>query len=130
MKKFIRIISYIREYKAQMGWYSLCITLSILFGLFSLGMLMPFMDLIFGSSELTGALKTTTAVGGNKNIKDVIYGFLQQTIHTHGKTTALGWICAASRIANPAMDQCRGSCLGRFVLLEFRKELEPLGALG
>ena len=95
MKKFIRIISYIREYKAQMGWYSLCITLSILFGLFSLGMLMPFMDLIFGSSELTGALKTTTAVGGNQNIKDVIYGFLQQTIHTHGKTTALGWICAA-----------------------------------
>ncbi len=80
MKKFIRIISYIREYKAQMGWYSLCITLSILFGLFSLGMLMPFMDLIFGSSELTGALKTTTAVGGNQNIKDVIYGFLQQTI--------------------------------------------------
>ena len=73
MKKFIRIISYIREYKAQMGWYSLCITLSILFGLFSLGMLMPFMDLIFGSSELTGALKTTTAVGGNQNIKDVIY---------------------------------------------------------
>ena len=95
MKKFIRIISYIKEYKAYMGWYSLCIILSIVFGLFSLGMLMPFMDLIFGSSELTGAIKSSTASSGNQNIKDFIYGFLQQNISTHGKATALAWICFA-----------------------------------
>ena len=95
MKKFIRIISYIKEYKAYMGWYSLCIILSIVFGLFSLGMLMPFMDLIFGSSELTGAIKSSTASSGNQNIKDFIYGFLQQNISTHGKVTALAWICFA-----------------------------------
>jgi len=95
MKKFIRIISYIREYKAYMAWYSLFITLSIVFGLFSLGMLMPFMDLIFGSSELTGAVKTTTAASGSANIKEIIYGFLQNSIAQHGKVTALGWICLA-----------------------------------
>jgi subfamily B ATP-binding cassette protein MsbA len=95
MKKFIRIISYIREYKAYMAWYSLFITLSIVFGLFSLGMLMPFMDLIFGSSELTGAVKTVTAVSGSANIKEIIYGFLQNSIARHGKVTALGWICLA-----------------------------------
>ncbi len=94
MKKFIRIISYIREYKAYMGWYSLFITLSIVFGLFSLGMLMPFMDLIFGSTELTSA-PTTTALGNTSNIKDIIYGFLQQSIAAHGKVQALGWICLA-----------------------------------
>jgi len=94
MKKFIRIISYIREYKAYMGWYSLFITLSILFGLFSLGMLMPFMDLIFGSSELTSATTIATS-GSTNNIKDIIYGFLQQSIAAHGKVQALGWICLA-----------------------------------
>ena len=95
MKKFIRIISYIREYKAYMAWYSLFITLSIVFGLFSLGMLMPFMDLIFGSSELTGAVKIATSANGTANIKDIVYGFLQESIVAHGKVTALGWICLA-----------------------------------
>ena len=95
MKKFIRIISYIREYKAYMAWYSLFITLSIVFGLFSLGMLMPFMDLIFGSSELTGAVKIATSANGSANIKDIVYGFLQESIVANGKVTALGWICLA-----------------------------------
>ena len=95
MKKFIRIISYIREYKAYMAWYSLFITLSIVFGLFSLGMLMPFMDLIFGSSELTGAVKIATSANSSANIKDIVYGFLQESIVAHGKVTALGWICLA-----------------------------------
>ena len=93
MKKFIRIISYIREYKAYMSWYSLFITLSIVFGLFSLGMLMPFMDLIFGKTELIGVVKTATAGNGSSNIKDLVYGFLQQSITAHGKVQALGWIC-------------------------------------
>jgi subfamily B ATP-binding cassette protein MsbA len=78
-----------------MAWYSLFITLSIVFGLFSLGMLMPFMDLIFGSTELTGVVKTTTAASGSANIKEIIYGFLQNSIAQHGKVTALGWICLA-----------------------------------
>ena len=93
MKKFIRIISYIREYKAYMAWYSLFITLSIVFGLFSLGMLMPFMDLIFGKTELIGAVKTASAGNGSNNIKDLVYGFLQQSITAYGKVQALGWIC-------------------------------------
>jgi subfamily B ATP-binding cassette protein MsbA len=76
MKKFFRIISYIKEYKAYMGWYSLFITLSIVFGLFSLGMLMPFMDLIFGSKELTGATISAATPGATSNIKDLVYGFL------------------------------------------------------
>jgi subfamily B ATP-binding cassette protein MsbA len=95
MKKFFRIISYIKEYKAYMGWYSLSITLSIVFGLFSLGMLMPFMDLIFGSNELTGAAISAAAPSTTNNIKDLVYGFLQQSIANHGKVQALGWICLA-----------------------------------
>jgi subfamily B ATP-binding cassette protein MsbA len=91
MKKFIRIVSYIKEYKAYMGLYTLFISLSILFSLFSLSMLMPFMDLIFGSSALTQAIPVTP--GASASIKDVVYGFLQQSIAQHGKIFALGWIC-------------------------------------
>jgi ATP-binding cassette, subfamily B, bacterial MsbA len=91
MKKFIRIISYIKEYKAYMGLYTLFISLSIIFSLFSLSMLIPFMDLIFDSNELTGVVKTaTTSVSG---FKDTIYHFLQNTIAQYGKVEALGWIC-------------------------------------
>ena len=78
MKKFIRIISYIREYKAYMGLYTLFISLSIVFSLFSLGMLMPFMDLIFGINELSGAAVITAPNAGN--IKEVLYSFLQKNI--------------------------------------------------
>ena len=91
MKKFIRIISYIREYKAYMGLYSLFISLSIVFSLFSLGMLMPFMDLIFGINELSGAAVITAPNAGN--IKEVLYSFLQKNIVQYGKVSALGWIC-------------------------------------
>jgi subfamily B ATP-binding cassette protein MsbA len=92
MKKFIRIISYIKEYKAYMGWYTLFITLSIVFSLFSLSMLMPFMDLIFGSNALSGAVNSAT-VNNSGSLKDMVYGFLQSNIAKYGKVYALGWIC-------------------------------------
>ena len=90
MKKFFRIISYIKEYKAQMAWYSLFITLSIVFSLFSLGMLTPFLDLIFGKSSVSSL--PVNAINAS-SIKDVIYGFLQNNIAKYGKSYALGWIC-------------------------------------
>ena len=73
-----------------MGLYTFFISLSIIFSLFSLSMLIPFMDLIFGSDELSGVVKTTTGAG---SFKDVIYHFLQTTIAQFGKVQALGWIC-------------------------------------
>ena len=92
MKKFIRIISYIREYKTYMGLYSLFITLSIIFSLFSLSMLVPFMDLIFNSKELSGAASTLT-ISHSGSLKDLLYNFLQTNIDKYGRVSALGWIC-------------------------------------
>ena len=53
------------------------------------------MDLIFGSNELTGATISPAAAGATNNIKDLVYGFLQQSIANHGEVQALGWICLA-----------------------------------
>ena len=92
MKKFFRIISYIKEYKAQMTWYGLFITLSIVFSLFSLGMLTPFLDLIFNDSKSSLSSLPVNAMNSN-GIKDIIYGFLQNIIAKSGKSYALGWIC-------------------------------------
>ncbi len=49
------------------------------------------MDLIFGKGELTVAVNS--ASGDTGNIKDVVYGFLQNIITQYGKEYALGWIC-------------------------------------
>jgi subfamily B ATP-binding cassette protein MsbA len=54
-------------------------------------MLVPFMDLIFGSSELSGVAKVATANSGS--LKDSLYTFLQNNIIQYGKLAALGWIC-------------------------------------
>ena len=91
MKKFFRIVSYIKEYKTYMGWYGLFILLSILFSLFSLGMLTPFLDLIFGNNAFVSF--TPVSVTESTNLKDLIYQFLQDTIKANGKSYALGWIC-------------------------------------
>ena len=74
-----------------MGWYGLFILLSILFSLFSLGMLTPFLDLIFGNNAF--ASLTPVSVTDTANLKDVVYQFLQDIIKANGKAYALGWIC-------------------------------------
>lgn len=74
-----------------MGWYGLFILLSIFFSLFSLGMLTPFLDLIFGNNAFSGIV--STPVTDTANIKDIIYQFLQDIIQAKGKAYALGWIC-------------------------------------
>jgi len=55
MSKYARIFRYLKNYKGKIALYFLCIILSILFSIVSLGMLAPFFDLIFkgDSSSLT-----------------------------------------------------------------------------
>ncbi len=54
-------------------------------------MLVPFMDLIFGSNELSGVAKVASVNSGS--LKDSLYSFLQNNITQYGKVAALGWIC-------------------------------------
>lgn len=94
MKRFIRIFSYIREYKLNIGLYAIFITLSIAFGLFSISMLSPFLDLIFLNKELVAESATSTVVNNlNFSIKDQLYNYLKALISTEGKVYTLGAIC-------------------------------------
>lgn len=47
MKKYSRIFNYLKQYQSQIVLYFICIILSIVFSVVSLGMLAPFFDLIF-----------------------------------------------------------------------------------
>ena len=49
------------------------------------------MDLIFGSSSLSGGAKIAT--NNSSGLKDLLYNFLQNSIAQYGKVAALGWIC-------------------------------------
>ena len=50
MKKFSVIFQYLSRYKGKLVVYMIFNVLSIIFGLISLGMLSPFLDLLFGAS--------------------------------------------------------------------------------
>lgn len=91
MKRFGRILSYITEYKSNIVLYTLFMVLSILFGLFSLAMLTPFLDLIFGDPTLASGTAQSPVPGSG--LKDQLYNYLQGIIQRRDKTYALGLIC-------------------------------------
>lgn len=90
MNKFSRILQYVSQpkYRGKLFFYLIFTILSVLFGLVSLGMLSPFMELLFkGAHTPTGqAAINSNAVGGLKNYISVI-------ISHHGKVVGLIAIC-------------------------------------
>lgn len=51
MKKYSRVFAYLKNYIPQIILYFLCIVLSIIFSIVSIGMLMPFLELIFNTGS-------------------------------------------------------------------------------
>jgi len=87
MKQYSRIFDYLKAFKGKILLYFLFTLLSILFSIVSIGMLMPFLQLIFlgGKSGIT----TTSSNAVIQYIND----FLNQSVETKGKIATLGIIC-------------------------------------
>src|SRR5688500_18317840 len=80
MKKYARIFKYINAYRGGVLLYILFIILSIAFSIVSIGMLMPFFELIFnGDSGSSGLIKET-----DNAIVAYIRNFLLQSIQESG----------------------------------------------
>lgn len=89
MKKYSRVIKYIKQYKGEAFLYILFIVLSIIFSLVSLGMLFPFLEMIF-NGEKQG---TSGFVQNSDNaIVNFVRDQLVESINTRGKVDTLAII--------------------------------------
>lgn len=87
MKQFLRIFKYIHIPAGKLWLYLLCTIVATLLSLFSLGLLAPFMDLIFkADTPNNSAILNTSAIGGVKP-------YIENMIREHSKLYAVGAIC-------------------------------------
>ncbi len=56
MRRYSRVFKYLRDYKPSIAWYLVTVLLSIVFSVLSLAMLFPFLQLLFGVNQTTGAV--------------------------------------------------------------------------
>lgn len=87
MKQYSRIFQYLSVYKSKIVLYFLFTLLSIVFSIVSIGMLMPFLQLIF-----TGDQAALVAESSNPIIQRV-NEFLKNSVLERGKVATLGLIC-------------------------------------
>ncbi|MBL7730722.1 MAG: ABC transporter ATP-binding protein [Chitinophagaceae bacterium] len=85
MKQYSRIFRYLGAYKGKIVLYFLFTLLSILFSIISIGMLMPFLQLIF-----TGEAGIKSS---NNIIIQSVNDFLNNSLDKRGKVPTLGFIC-------------------------------------
>lgn len=86
MKQYSRIFQYLGAYKGKIFLYFLFTFLSIIFSIVSIGMLMPFLQLIFLGGQ---GITTTSSNPAIQYVND----FLNDSVNSRGKITTLGFIC-------------------------------------
>ena len=91
MKKYSRIFSYLKKYIPQILLYFLFTVLSIIFSIVSIGMLMPFLELIFNVGS--GTLTELTKHSGNPML-NFVRNTLTSLINQNGKLNTLTLICS------------------------------------
>ena len=90
MKKYARVFKYISEYKSEAFLYILFIVLSIIFSLISLGMLFPFLEMLFnGDKGVSGLVSSSDSTA----VRFVRKALVNSINSPRGKAGTLGWIC-------------------------------------
>jgi len=96
MKKYSRIFGYLGKYKSGIFLYFLFIILSVAFSIVSVGMLMPFLELIFNGDKSTmGDLTKDSSNPVIKYIRDTLVSMINNSKgdKTDGLLNTLGLIC-------------------------------------
>jgi ATP-binding cassette, subfamily B, bacterial MsbA len=88
MKKYARIFGYLKKHSGKLVLYFICTILSTLFGVISIGMLIPFFGLIFDAAQTSGGNIIKSNVLGS-----FITTHLIQIIDENGKIAGLIAIC-------------------------------------
>ena len=91
MKKYARVFKYISEYKSDAFLYILFIVLSIIFSLISLGMLFPFLEMLFnGDKAGTSGFISTSDSSTIRFVRRILVDSINSP---RGKEGTLAWIC-------------------------------------
>jgi subfamily B ATP-binding cassette protein MsbA len=93
MRQYSRIFSYLGEFKGKIFLYFLFTVLSIFFSIVSIGMLMPFLQLIFTDPRPECAGCSTMGGVSDNPVVNFVNTFLADSIRTRGKVATLGFIC-------------------------------------
>jgi ATP-binding cassette, subfamily B, bacterial MsbA len=88
MQKYSRIFGYLKKYTGKVVLYFICTVLATLFGVISIGMLMPFFNLIFKAGSSPG-----TAMIQSNALGSFLSNTLQNIIDTQGNLAGLTAIC-------------------------------------
>lgn len=91
MKKYGRIFGYLKNYKGKIVLYCVFILLAVVFSIVSVGMLMPFLDLIFTGKGNANSLLGSTNNVAIQYIRDMLVNVIGNS--DDGKVKALGLIC-------------------------------------
>jgi ATP-binding cassette, subfamily B, bacterial MsbA len=91
MKKYARVFKYIGQYKSSAFLYIFFIILSIIFSLVSLGMLFPFLEMLFnGDKAGTSGLMASTDSATVRHVRKVLADSINSPRKKEG---TLAWIC-------------------------------------
>ena len=91
MHFFLKILKYIKPYSAYVCFNILSNILSVLFSLFSITMVIPFLGILFGTQEKVSQAQVLAF--NASSIKDNFYFIISKTINSKGETEALMFIC-------------------------------------
>ncbi len=97
MKRFSRILFYLRSQKRNIVLYIIFNLLSVIFSLVSLAMLAPFLQMLFGKEKLL-TVRPEFSFTANGLLNNLKY-FLGQLIQQYGEIYALGAICVIIIVA-------------------------------
>ncbi len=91
MHFFLKILKYIKPYYSYVGLNIFSNILSVVFSLFSLTMVIPFLGILFGTQEKV--LQASPLTFSPDSIKENFYFFISKTVEEAGKVEALMMIC-------------------------------------
>jgi len=91
MRFFLKILKYIKPYYSYVGLNIFSNIFSVVFSLFSLTMVIPFLGILFGTQEKI--LQASPLTFSADSIKENFYFFITKTVEEAGKVEALMMIC-------------------------------------
>ena len=91
MHFFLKVLKYIKPYYSYVGLNIFSNILSVVFSLFSLTMVIPFLGILFGTQEKV--LQANPLTFSADSIKENFYFFISKTVEEAGKVEALMMIC-------------------------------------